>query len=420
MVRSLFRILLLWLVILSNNIINLSEAADIIPVIFIHYGKIPRHLKYNIELSSRFNPTIVLTDMSFEDWNNNTDTSLHRFSVKIESMKPFAIAANAFSRIYKHISKDNDPNYHLHELHCIQRWFVLQEYMKVNNLKLIFTGDIDTAIFSSMTKAWNDRKECSAVISIGVQRHRFQWLGGGESSLWSQPAIDDFCAFTRHIYENNIGLLSEKHKQHGSTVSDGSLLWLWWTAHKQQQQPGWATGRPYLTFNLTETEAARKQHDEAFVHSRALPLPTVNEDLLLCNSLDVVHRTVFDHYHAWDGCGNFSLSLESDGIPRCFGACLTAGGKPETLDSAALHSVITKPLQLLTLHYRGDAKGLLLYDLCRVLTMTGDKKIANYEMNLLCGVLIKNKMRGQSVAPCAGHPLLFSSSSQIYPEFTCF
>jgi len=418
---------LVLLAVLAAAAVAIAEISSV-PVIYVHYGKIPRHLKFQMELNSRFNPTFVITDKNFEDWNNNinnTNQSIYRFPVTIESLKPYSTSSDAFARLYKHISKDNDPNYYLHELHCIQRWFVLQDFMKANNMNLIFTGDIDTAVFGSLIKASEDRKGCDAMISIGVQKHRFHWLGGGESSFWTLPALTDFCAFVSHIYANNMSLLLEKHKQHGSTVSDGSLLWLWWVAHKQQQKPGsWATGRPYRTFNSTEIEEVRRQHDEAFAHSRVLPLPTVNEDLTLCNSLDVVQRTVFDHYHAWDGCSNFSLSLESDGIPRCTGVCLTAGGKPEILDSPVelqtTTSIVSKPLQLLSLHYRGDAKGLLMYDLCRVMTMTGDKKIVHSEVEMLCHILIKNKMKGLSTVPCAGHPLLFSSSSQVYPEFTCF
>jgi hypothetical protein len=60
----------------------------------------------------------------------------------------------------------------------------------------------------------------------------------------------------------------------------------------------------------------------------------VNTKLKLCNGMDVVNRTVFDHFHPWanGGKNTFTLNIEGGGLPYFIGAVAIFGGKPESVE----------------------------------------------------------------------------------------
>ena len=287
-----------------------------------------------------------------------------------------------------------------------------------HKLQHVFFGDSDVAVFANMTEAWLRRKDCSAAINIESQGQNYHWVGAGESSLWTQAAIADFCQFTSAVYRDKAQqVLHPKLNNHGSSVVDMSLLWLWWVAHKRasQVEVGWGTGRPYASPDPRELARVRDQSDEAFRFAAALPLPEVDASLALCNGLDVFSRTVFDHMHGWQGCEGFTLDVGAggEGRPHCVGASLNEGGKPESVSGAEAEALSLQRLDVLTLHYQGDRKGLLPYDVCRVLLLTGDGAIARLEVATLCadamrerGVTIDKYPSGKLPAgeyPCSNH-----------------
>jgi hypothetical protein len=99
----------------------------------------------------------------------------------------------------------------------------------------------------------------------------------------------------------------------------------------------------------------------------------------MCNGLDVYKRTVFDHQHGWnDGgevfyfVGSGDASLECPNCPWVIGDVSYLGGVPESMVESERDQLKHQPLYMLSLHYQGDSKRLIPYDVCRLLYFTGN------------------------------------------------
>eukprot|EP01036_Dinobryon_divergens_P026175 gene26175-34793_t len=273
---------------------------------------------------------------------------------------PYLTGANKFSSVYKHLSRDKSPKRRLHELRCIQRWFILKEYMSSRNIPVAFFSDGDSAVFGNITDAYHysSLRNCSTVLNIEPQPHRFHWVAAGEASLWTMDSISDFCGFTFDAYSNlkTFQSLKMKFDRTMSSVVDMSLLWLWWVAHTPVQDfVTNSTSRDYYYFDAY-LPGGRKRNDvrllEALTFSKSLNLPAVQANLTLCNGMRVRNDSVFDHMHAWQHGYMFSLNID---------AFVTGQGLPYARLKAG-----DKMLMFLSIHYQGDSKKVLLFDFCRI------------------------------------------------------
>jgi hypothetical protein len=111
-----------------------------IPIVFIHQGN-PNYLQYSLSQAHKSNPgsEIVLIG----DPSNDRYDYVHH--IEIEN---YSNSAMNFTEVYKHHS----PNPYEYELFCIQRWFVLYEYMKKHELNHSFYLDSDVLLFTNITK----------------------------------------------------------------------------------------------------------------------------------------------------------------------------------------------------------------------------------------------------------------------------
>jgi hypothetical protein len=373
-----------WLLLIICGI--LSEASErFFPVVYVVFGEIPTFVKLNVEVAVRHNNVVIISD-SVKEKIVKKNVNNGSYDVIYENLNLYVDSANQFAPHYIHLSKDQSPRRKTHERQCIQRWFVLMEYMKANLVPVTFFGDGDSTVFDNMEKAFQLRSHCAACINIEKQGHDYHWVGAGEASLWTIDAIKEFCQFAMTIYLSHKQLLHMKGDK-GSSVVDMSILWLWWVAHKSHLEVGYETGRP-VTSSSHDIEIS----DKAFKFAAQLALPSVNRSLLLCNGLDVYNRTVFDHMHAWNNRRNFTLNLESGlGIPYFYGAATYCGGKPESLEKAEIDRLEHERLYVLNMHYQGGTKQFMNYDLCRVLQFTGIQVISDPEIRDLCAKTLQGK-----------------------------
>jgi len=183
-----------------------------------------------------------------------------------------------------------------------------------------------------------------------------------------------------------------------------SILWLWWVAHKKHSPAGWETGRPYNVWKKDADEHfkndLRQKSDGAFNYSAGLNLPSIDMSIQVCNGMDVINRTVFDHMHGWQSGSNFTLNIE-EGRPYLTGASLISGGVPESLELDELKILESSRLYLNNLHYQGNAKRFLEYDVCRILLYSGSETISNPAVLQHCK------------AEAAKHPAL---ACQMHPD----
>ena len=322
------------------------ETKNFLPVVYVIYGQLPAYLLLNIELASRHNDVVVISSEKVphslrQNPNLATSTVANRligtpddtYTVYYEDLKSYSRLADKFSSMYVHLSKDGTHGRIKHELRCFQRWFILQDFMMQNQISQTFFGDGDSSVFMNIKKAMKYREHCSAVLSIDAQTNNLYWCAAGEASVWTFPAITDFTSFILKMYSTKLNILKIKGSA-GSSVVDMSLLWLWWVTHQDINSVGWNAGRPYQSDKpnmiSNETEEYRKKSDDSFLYSKKLDLPVYNNTeitlsleslpilksqfspllpLILCNGMDVVNRTVFDHLGGWRSGKNQSLNI---------------------------------------------------------------------------------------------------------------
>lgn len=333
----------------SANWLDATDETDL-PVIYVIYGKIPHYLLINIELASRNNNVIVISNgegnhelpsannaTTATTISNNSSSSSRqsdpKYRVTYVDIRLYTDSANEYSKHYTHLSPDHSDGRRKHELRCFQRWFVLKEFMMKNNISRSFFGDGDSSVFMNIKSAIRHREHCSAIINIDAQQHDLYWCAAGEASVWTIAAIVDFCSFTLEMYQTKDNILRIKAAGRTSVV-DMSLLWLWYVSRQNAASAGWDTARPFFSRNpkdsVKQLEEYRKRSDEAYMFSRKLPLPVYDSSKLLlsfasspsllaqfpslsslqiCNGMDVVNRTVFDHIGGWRSGKNQSLNI---------------------------------------------------------------------------------------------------------------
>jgi len=366
--------------------------------------------------------------------------------------------AKDFEKVYLHLSRDHSAGRRLHELHCFQRWFILRDYMRAHSPAGeagTFFGDGDTALFANVTLAWKgsaQRRSCDATTATPGTALAFNWVSTGCSSLWTLLAIESFCAFLLETYQESKYTQTLRTKAAaGSSVVDMSLLWLWYVRAMPDTASGFQTGRPWRSLNpRMSAEAFRAAYDSAFKYSKGLlrqlpprepvgPGPGTGRvgaavrPLRVCNGLDVAQRTVLDHMRGWSDGTAPALPLPDAkkgkhmqdfgpaelgctyGCPSVTASALRSGGIPESVDSKEAELLSKQRLFLLTLHYQGESKAYMTYDICRTLHATGPRREGIRDtvvVNICAKSLSSGLMRNASSAtaadddwPCMPHLL---------------
>jgi len=151
-----------------------------INIIFIHRGKC-NYLRSSLACARRSNPE---ANIFLIDDNGNCPFD----SIKHYNINDYSDSAKEFAKKYQHFSS-NPFDF---ELFCIQRWFILLDFVKINGLENFFYADSDVLIFSNLTSEWPKFSNFSFTLSEG---------SSGHNSFWNSPKIlDDFCNFVMNIY----------------------------------------------------------------------------------------------------------------------------------------------------------------------------------------------------------------------------
>lgn len=358
----------------------------VVPVVFVLFGPAPLYLLCNVEQTMRHNPAIILGDITLLPTAALDQSTSSSLSLTLEKSAPYMSGARDFAAVYKHMcGGDDSPGRVRRELQNFQRWFVLRDYMRANKqLEHVFFSDGDSVLFGNATQALADRSECEAVINVEHQPGVLHMVAAGEASLWSLPALDSFCNYTMLVYQSSAAVKALQVKnQVRPAVVDMTLLWLWWVSQKDASDPdtSWIVPKwfpppksPQLlnSQEVAAAHASRSKNLLAFKFAKSLPLPNATLPLLhLCNGLDVVGNTLFDHMHAWTtNPKRFSFPVNDGGLP-----CTTAdrgmhGGRP-ALNSTSGDGKIC----FLNVHYQGNYKEQLGRDVCRVLLPSASRVV---------------------------------------------
>ena len=97
---------------------------DNCPVIFILFGNTPNYMLLNIELASKTNSVIVLSDSVSKRAITIISSNSKNNYVIYEPLNDYLNLSKKFQDIYRHLCKDRTRQRKLHELRCIQRLFI--------------------------------------------------------------------------------------------------------------------------------------------------------------------------------------------------------------------------------------------------------------------------------------------------------
>ncbi len=158
------------------------------PIIVIHNGN-QEYLNICLKQAKFSNPSsriILLGDSKAEKIAKKNDF------VEFYRVCDYFNDASEFAKYYKHFS----VNLYKFELFCIQRWFVINEFIRKNNIDNFIHLDSDVLLYTDFEKenAKNALNEFDMTITS---------ISGHTSFFNNQAALQKFCDFVLDLYKNN-------------------------------------------------------------------------------------------------------------------------------------------------------------------------------------------------------------------------
>ncbi len=181
-----------------------------VPIIFIHkniHNGNNSYLNYSLSQAHLLNPDspiYLITDdvrptMSFVNY-----VQLHDHDLE----------AKLFAELYKHMSTNNFE----HELFCFQRWFIIQDFLKKNEINDFLYLDSDVLLFCNVGTEFRKLKgvyDFTICNKIGPQYTYFS----------DKEYLNKFCEFVKELYvkPEYFKRLKEKHQKHLDNNLDGGV-----------------------------------------------------------------------------------------------------------------------------------------------------------------------------------------------------
>jgi hypothetical protein len=171
-----------------------------IPIIFMHFGD-SDYLQYSLlqaKKSNKDSDIILIGDES-----NNKYSFIKHANINDSP------SGQAFAKLYQHLSF----NSYEYELFCIQRWFILRDFMAKHQISRCYHQDSDVMLYEDIS-------------TENVADFDFAFCGGisgGISFINNFEALDDFCNFITAFYTikplteelKNINQMIIKHVPNG-------------------------------------------------------------------------------------------------------------------------------------------------------------------------------------------------------------
>jgi hypothetical protein len=188
-----------------------TKSKDTIPVIFIHWGNAD-FIKHSLWQAKQFNKRVILlADPSTQHYEN--------LGIEWHNIDDYSKSSKYFASIYVHISS---APYEF-EIKCFQRWFALEEFMRINNIPIAFHAESDVMLYCDISKEYanNFKKHDASLIYEGPYR-------GGMVSYWNAKGIKSLTDYFINYY-NNKNIIEEALKNYkkddpGTHYQDDSPL----------------------------------------------------------------------------------------------------------------------------------------------------------------------------------------------------
>lgn len=171
---------------ITKSFFLISES---IPVIIIHSND-ANHLGDVLWQAKQYNERVILLG---DDKNKHRCMDAEgNLNAEYHPIANYNKASSYFSTIYKHMT-------HLSydfEFSCFARWFILEEFMRLNDIPIAFYCDSDVMLYCNITEEYN----------VNFKHHRMSVMqvgfSGGLVSYWDRASADAWVSFLRNFYED--------------------------------------------------------------------------------------------------------------------------------------------------------------------------------------------------------------------------
>lgn len=154
-------------------------------LVFIHCGN-PDYLKWALLQAHRSNPKATIHILGDES-NNKYDFAVHH------TLEDYMGSANEFEKCYEHYS----TNPYSFELLCLQRYFILKDFLSKTGIERCYHPDSDVMIFFDYEKEYEYLKKYEFTVVTDVP----SMSSSGHSGFWnSLGALERFCASVMDTY----------------------------------------------------------------------------------------------------------------------------------------------------------------------------------------------------------------------------
>lgn len=183
------------------------------------------YLKYCIQQAEKFdNKVILFGDNYNKEWCSNW--------VNINELNP--IKWKQFIEVFENYSTYPEK----WAKGIFYRFFLFEEYAKLNNIKSFFVLDSDILVYDNLETIYDWKKIDFAAIrpesnQLGDEiENEYRWTINAGVSYWSKVAIEEFTSYCIDMYQNHKDILTQKwdfHKKYTypGGVCEMSLLYLW-------------------------------------------------------------------------------------------------------------------------------------------------------------------------------------------------
>lgn len=195
-----------------------NEINSSIPVVFIHFGKLPEYLINALNQALSYNNKVYLLTDSNQDINY----------VESINIKQINADESKFKSYYTHMS----TNTFQFEFICIYRWFILKNFMIKYRINRILYLDSDVYLYTNTSEMISNYPVFDFAYNLPENQSNYYWSGSACCSIWTINAIERFCDLIQHYYTTeSIKTLQEK-----------------WSYHKENQILGGICDMTFLYF----------------------------------------------------------------------------------------------------------------------------------------------------------------------------
>jgi len=183
----------------------LIRAFSAIPVIIIHSGYLDGLQDALFQAKHCNERVILIGDESNKHYAQN--------GIEYYPITDFNTSSTRFSVVYRHMSNSA----YQEELSRFTRWFILEEFMKKNNIPLSFYAESNIMLYCDVSREYQTNFN-DYDLGLEVQHGFFDGL----LSYWSLKAIESFCSYLTIFYEDikSLDILEDQFNLGGEQYHD--------------------------------------------------------------------------------------------------------------------------------------------------------------------------------------------------------